>query len=136
MFPKDVKILIVDDMKTMRSLLQKVFKELGYENIEEADDGDIALNMLTRAHDANAPYEFVISDWHMPKMKGIELLEQVRDRWPEFPFCLLTTQISGVNLQKAKALNATAYLLKPINRPKLEAKLQKLWEYVQSKKAA
>ena len=75
MFPLDTKFLVVDDFATMRKIIKKVLNELGYTNVEESDDGKNALPLIHAAHDAGKPFQFVISDWNMPGMQGIDLLK-------------------------------------------------------------
>ena len=75
MFPLDTKFLVVDDFATMRKIIKKVLNELGYTNVEEADDGKTALPLIQGAHDAGKPYGFIVSDWNMPGMQGIDLLK-------------------------------------------------------------
>src|SRR6218665_860415 len=106
MFPNTTKFLIVDDFSTMRKIIKKVLNELGYTNVEEADDGKTALPMIQAAHDAGKPYEFVISDWNMPGMQGIDLLKACKadPRFKNSPFMLVTAESEQKHiLEAAKA---------------------------------
>ena len=75
----DMKILIVDDMGTMRKIIKKMLGEIGFENLDEADDGAPAWEMIQKAHDDGEPFEFIVSDWNMPNMSGLDLLKNIRE---------------------------------------------------------
>src|SRR4051794_24416173 len=94
MFDKNAKILIVDDMKTMRMVLRKALKDLGFEDIAEADDGATAWPLIEQAVSAGQPFDVILSDWNMPKMQGVELLKKVRShpRILSMPFVMVTAE--------------------------------------------
>ena len=106
---KPLRILVVDDSKVMRGVLRKM---LGCDGTEvlEAHDGKHALEVL-----AAEPVDCVISDWNMPRMKGIDLLRQVRQdaALAHLPFVMVTAEAMAQNVAEADAANVSAYLTKP-----------------------
>ncbi len=132
MFPTNTKFLIVDDFATMRKIIRKVLLELGYNQIEEADDGATAWPMIQTAHTTGAPYGFVISDWNMPKMPGIELLKTVRadERFKQLAFMLVTAESEQKHILEAAKAGVSDYVVKPFNGVTLRGKLERVWAKV------
>ena len=130
MFPLNTKILVVDDIESLRELLKAYLDRLGYTNIQEAEDGKLALEMLWAAHLAAKPFELVISDWNMPNLNGLELLEAIRQKehWKTLPFLFLTTESEKDKVLSAAQRGASNYIVKPIDEPLLKEKLQKIWD--------
>jgi len=122
---KDTKFLLVDDFSTMRRIVRNLLRELGYNNIEEAEDGVVALNKLKSGH-----YEFVISDWNMPNMDGLELLQQVRanPQLNHLPFLMITAEAKKENIIAAANAGANGYIVKPFTSTTLDEKLTRIFQ--------
>lgn len=129
MFPTDTKFLVVDDFATMRKIIKKVLNELGYTNVQEADDGKTALPLIQQAHDAGQPYGFIISDWNMPGMQGIDLLKACRvdPRFKSTPFMLVTAESEQKHILEAAKSGVSDYVVKPFNSATLKAKMERVW---------
>lgn len=123
--PRNMKILIVDDFSTMRRIVKHILAQLGFKNIEEAEDGKVALGKLRESH-----FEFVISDWNMPNMKGIDLLREVRadGALRELPFLMVTAESQKDNVQEAVQAGVSSYITKPFTTETLEAKLEQIFK--------
>ena len=123
----DVKmnILVVDDFATMRRIVKNILKQLGYENIHEADDGASALEVLKREK-----IDFIISDWNMPQMSGIELLKTVRatEAWKDLPFLMVTAEGQKENVIEAVKNKVNNYIVKPFTPETLMEKVSKIFE--------
>lgn len=129
MFPNTTKFLVVDDFATMRKIIKKVLNELGYTNVEEADDGKTALPMIQAAHDAGKPYEFIISDWNMPGMQGIDLLKACKadPRFKSTPFMLVTAESEQKHILEAAKAGVSDYVVKPFNSQTLKGKMERVY---------
>lgn len=125
-----LKVLVVDDMGTMRKIIKKMLKEIGYSNIEEAEDGKPAWQMIQEAHDANVPYQFIVSDWNMPGMTGIDLLKHVREHegMGKVPFLMVTAEAEQANVVIAVKAGVSNYIVKPFNKVTLEDKIKKIFK--------
>lgn len=125
MFKLDTKILVVDDMLTMRKIITKNLKEYGFSKIEEADDGATAWPALEHALQVNQPFQLVLSDWNMPGMKGIDLLKKVREdaRFKKLPFLLITAESEKSQVIEAIKLDVSDYIVKPFTAQHLKDKL-------------
>ncbi|GAB2951615.1 MULTISPECIES: chemotaxis response regulator CheY [Aquaspirillum] len=122
---KNLRFLVVDDFSTMRRIIRNLLKELGFTNVDEAEDGTAALHKLkTQA------YEFVISDWNMPNMTGIELLRAVRadPQIKHLPFLMITAEAKRENIIEAATAGANGYIVKPFTAAVLEEKLAKIFQ--------
>lgn len=121
----EIKILIVDDFPTMRKIVKQVLKQLGYTNVSEAEDGALALAFLK----ANPQIEFVISDWNMPNMTGIELLKSVRAdaKLKHLPFLMITAEADKENIVEAVKSGVSNYIVKPFNAGTLKEKIEKIF---------
>lgn len=130
MFPEATKILIVDDIQSLRDLLKAYLRRLGYWNIEEVVDGQDALDKLWEAQSKGEEFGLVISDWNMPTMTGLELLKRVRmvPDWKNLPFLLLTTESEKARIVQAVQAQVSNYMVKPIDEQTLKDKIQKVWE--------
>jgi two-component system chemotaxis response regulator CheY len=120
-----MKILIVDDFSTMRRILRNLLKELGFLNIEEAIDGQDALNKLR----SESNFEFVVSDWNMPNMTGIELLRAIRAdaTLKHLPVLMVTAEAKRENIIEAAQAGASGYVVKPFSVATLDEKLKKIF---------
>ena len=134
MFPTNTKFLVVDDFATMRKIIKKVLNELGYTNVEEADDGKTALPMIQAAHDAGQPYGFIISDWNMPGMTGIELLKTVRAdaKVGNLPILMVTAEAKREQIIEAAQAGVNGYVVKPFTAQALKDKIEKIFERIDS----
>lgn len=126
MFNLGIKVLVVDDFPTMRRIVKNLLKQLGFENIDEAEDGSQALKKLQTGE-----YGLVISDWNMPNMEGIELLRNVRQS-PEplknIPFLMVTAEAEKEKVIEAIKAGVDNYIVKPFTAELLTEKLSKIAE--------
>lgn len=129
MFPLETRILIADDMPTIRDLVKTQLKTLGFKNILEAPDGEQAMNTLVKNLSAGTPIELVISDWNMPKMTGLELLKYVRAsaEMAQLPFILLTSESERDQVTEAILSGVSQYVVKPFAAKSFEDKLKATW---------
>jgi two-component system chemotaxis response regulator CheY len=129
MFPVTTKFLVVDDFATMRKIIKKVLTELGYTNVEEADDGKPALAALKKAQSDGKPFDFVISDWNMPGMTGIDLLKACKadPQLKLLPFMLVTAESEQKNIIEAAKAGVSDYVVKPFNAATLKGKLERIY---------
>ena len=128
-----LKFLVVDDFSTMRRIVRNLLKELGYSNADEAEDGQIALNKLRMNK-----YDFVVSDWNMPNMTGIELLKNIRadDNLKHLPVLMITAEARKENIIEAAQNKASGYIVKPFTAATLDEKLTKIFKTLEQQKAA
>ena len=138
MFPSSTKFLVVDDFSTMRKVVKKILAELGYTNVVEAVDGKNAYETLLDASKTVNPIEVVISDWQMPNLKGIELLEKCRksEDFKDIPFMLVTAESEKDQIVQALKLNVSEYVIKPFSPAILKEKLTAVYNKFHSKKKA
>ena len=136
MFHNHTRILIVDDMPSLRDLLRAYLRRIGFRNISEADNGRIAYQAMLSAKTAGAPFELVISDWNMPELDGLELLKLVRSspEWKLLPFIILTTESEKGKVIEAVVAGASNYMVKPVEEEMLKDKLKKVWDKVAATK--
>ncbi len=123
MIPKDTPILIVDDMSTMRRIMANALRDLGFHQITEAVDGEDAWKQIQGAHKAKKRFEIVISDWNMPKLKGLDLLEKIRAN-PSVAgtvFVMLTAESQREQIAHALQAGVSGYILKPFTKEQLMA---------------
>ena len=115
-----IKFLVVDDYNTMQRILTNLLKQLGFTNVDAASDGQQALGMIK---DDN--FDFVISDWNMEPMTGIELLREVRgsDDLKHLPFIMITAESKTENVVAAKQAGVSNYIVKPFNAETLKGKI-------------
>jgi two-component system chemotaxis response regulator CheY len=118
-----MKILVVDDFTTMRRIVRNLLKQLGYENIDEAEDGQQALSKLK-----NDKYHFIISDWNMPNMTGIELLQHIRSdlELKSLPFLMVTAEAEKERVIEAIKTGVNNYIIKPFTAEILKDKMEKI----------
>ncbi|QDK38267.1 response regulator [Bdellovibrio sp. NC01] len=129
MFPADTKILVIDDMPSIRDLVKNTLKAMGYKNMLEAGDGEEGLKILMQNNVAGSQIQLVISDWNMPKMKGLDLLKQVRAtaEWVNLPFVLLTSESERDQVTEAVLAGVSQYIVKPFSAKIFEDKLKAAW---------
>ncbi len=120
-----MKILIVDDFSTMRRIIKNLLRDLGFTNTQEADDGATALPMLK-----NGDFDFLVTDWNMPGMTGIELLKQVRAdaRLASLPVLMVTAEAKRDQIIEAAQAGVNGYVVKPFTAQALKEKIDKIFE--------
>ncbi|MEW5771848.1 MAG: chemotaxis response regulator CheY [Pseudomonadota bacterium] len=125
MADKNLKFLVVDDFSTMRRIVRNLLKELGYTNVDEAEDGVAALQKLNGGN-----FQFVVTDWNMPNMTGIELLKAIRadGGLKHLPVLMITAEAKKENIIEAAQNGASGYIVKPFTAATLEEKLGKIFE--------
>jgi len=119
------KFLVVDDFSTMRRIVRNLLKELGYSNVDEAEDGVLALQKLR-----SEKFDFVVSDWNMPNMDGLEMLKQIRAdaTLSSLPVLMVTAEAKKENIIAAAQAGANGYVVKPFTAATLDEKLSKIFE--------
>jgi two-component system chemotaxis response regulator CheY len=124
----DMKFLIVDDFSTMRRIVRGLLKEMGYNKADEAEDGQVALNMLKSGH-----YDFVVSDINMPNMNGFDLLKNIRaeESLKNLPVLMVTAEAKKEDIVLAAQNGASGYIVKPFTKATLEEKLSKIIQKTQ-----
>lgn len=120
-----MKILIVDDFSTMRRIIKNLLRDLGFTNTAEADDGNTALPMLQSGN-----FDFLVTDWNMPGMTGIDLLRQVRadEKLKHLPVLMVTAEAKREQIIEAAQNGVNGYIIKPFTAQTLEEKLGKIFE--------
>jgi two-component system chemotaxis response regulator CheY len=121
----NTKFLVVDDFSTMRRIVRNLLKELGYSNVEEAEDGADGLNKLKQGG-----YDFVVSDWNMPNMDGLTMLQTIRadSALKSLPVLMVTAEAKKENIIAAAQAGANGYIVKPFTAATLDEKLAKIFE--------
>lgn len=121
------KFLIVDDFSTMRRIVRNLLKELGYTNADEAEDGVVALQKL---ESMSSEFDFVVSDWNMPNMDGLTLLQKIRSspQLKHLPVLMITAEAKKENIIAAAQAGASGYIVKPFTAATLAEKLEKIFE--------
>jgi two-component system chemotaxis response regulator CheY len=118
-----MKFLVVDDFSTMRRIVKNLLNDLGYAHVQEADDGTTALPMLR-----NGDFDFLITDWNMPGMPGLELLKAVRGdaRLSKMPVLMLTAEAKREQIIEAAQAGVNGYVIKPFTAVTLKEKIDKI----------
>lgn len=126
---KSMRILIVDDFSTMRRIIRNLLSDLGFKNIEEADDGNTALPLLKAGG-----FDFLITDWNMPGMQGIDLLKEVRKdpNLSGMPVMMVTAQAKKEEIVMAAQAGVNGYVVKPFTADTLKEKIEKIFERVEA----
>ncbi|MBA6253813.1 MULTISPECIES: chemotaxis response regulator CheY [unclassified Colwellia] len=122
---KNMKVLVVDDFSTMRRIVKNLLRDLGFTNISEADDGSTALPMLKEGS-----FDFVVTDWNMPGMQGIDLLKAIRAdaKLSHIPVLLITAEAKKEQIVMAAQAGVNGYIVKPFTAATLNAKLDKIFQ--------
>mgnify|MGYP002633372728 CR=1 FL=1 len=123
--PAKLRFLVVDDFSTMRRIIRNLLKELGYSNVDEAEDGAIGLHKLKTGE-----FDFVVTDWNMPNMDGLQLLQAVRadPALKHLPVLMITAEAKKENIISAAQAGASGYIVKPFTAGTLGEKLGKIFE--------
>lgn len=127
MFEASTKILIVDDMMTMRKLIAKTCKTLGFSDLTEANDGAKAWQAIS---ETDAGFGLVISDWNMPNCTGLDLLKRVRadSRFQALPFLMVTAEAEAHQVSEAVSAGVDNYVVKPFTVDSLKGKLELVYQ--------
>jgi len=122
---KNMRILVVDDFATMRRIIKNLLRDLGFANLEEADDGATALPLLK-----SGDFDFLITDWNMPIMEGIELLKEIRSdpRLCMLPVLMVTAEARREQIVRAAEAGVNGYIVKPFTAQTLEQKIAKIFD--------
>ncbi|MDO9182897.1 MAG: response regulator [Bacteriovorax sp.] len=126
----DIKILVVDDMSTMRKIIKNMLSQIGFTNISEADDGATAWPMIENAIKEGRPYEFIVSDWNMPQLSGLDLLKNVRSTpgLEKLPFLMITAEAEQGNVVIAVKAGVSNFIVKPFSAQVLKEKIDKIFK--------
>ena len=125
---KNMKILVVDDFSTMRRIIKNLLRDLGFTNTAEADDGLTALPMLQGGN-----FDFLVTDWNMPGMQGIDLLKAVRadEKLASMPVLMVTAEQKKEQIVEAAQAGVNGYIVKPFTAQTLKEKLEKIFERIE-----
>lgn len=128
----NLKFLVADDFSTMRRIVRNLLKELGFQNVDEAEDGVVALSKLR-----GSQFDFVVVDWNMPNLTGIDLLKEIRadDNLKHLPVLMVTAEAKKENIVSAAHAGASGYIVKPFTAVTLEEKLNKIFKNVNTQGA-
>lgn len=126
---KDMKILVVDDFSTMRRIIKNFLRDLGFNNTEDADDGSTALPMLQ-----TGDFDFLVTDWNMPGMQGIDLLKAVRQDpgLSSLPVLMVTAESKKDQIVEAAQAGVNGYVVKPFTALILNEKIEKIFERLEA----
>ncbi len=121
---KNMRILIVDDFSTMRRIIKNILRQLGFNNVQEADDGATAWPKLQ-----SEPFDLVITDWNMPKMSGLDLLKNIRndENLKDIPVLMVTAEALKENIIEAVKAGVSNYIIKPFTAETMQEKLEKIF---------
>ncbi len=124
-YDPSMRVLVVDDFSTMRRIVKNILRQLGFTNVVEADDGTTAWDVLNKDK-----IDFIISDWNMPQMTGIELLRKVRasEEFGHLPFLMVTAEAQQENIIEAVQAKVSNYIVKPFTPDTLGQKINKIFE--------
>ncbi|AKZ62984.1 chemotaxis protein CheY [Herbaspirillum hiltneri N3] len=125
----NTKFLVVDDFSTMRRIVRNLLKELGYTNVDEAEDGVQGLQKLR-----SDQFDFVVSDWNMPNMDGLTMLQEIRKdpALSKLPVLMVTAEAKKENIVAAAQAGANGYVVKPFTAATLDEKLGKIFEKLEA----
>ncbi|MBF0537976.1 MAG: chemotaxis response regulator CheY [Nitrospirae bacterium] len=124
-YDKNMKILVVDDFSTMRRIVKNILKQLGFDKIEEAEDGEQAFTKLK-----NGAFDFLVTDWNMPNVSGLELLKRVRSdaKLKSMPVLMVTAEAEKEQVVEAVKAGVNNYVIKPFTADVLKEKIEKIFE--------
>ena len=127
---KNMRFLVVDDFSTMRRIVRNLLKELGFTNVDEAEDGAVALQKLK-----SGGFDFVVSDWNMPNMDGLTMLQKIRadDELKQLPVLMVTAEAKKENIIAAAQAGASGYDVKPFTAATLDEKLSKIFQNLEAR---
>lgn len=121
----NMKVLVIDDFSTMRRIVKNILRQIGFTNIIEADDGTTAWEIINKEK-----VDFVVSDWNMPQMTGIELLRKVRssEQYSGLPFLMVTAEAQQENIIEAVQAKVSNYIVKPFTAETMKQKIDKIFD--------
>lgn len=124
-YDKNMRVLVVDDFSTMRRIVKNILRQLGFNNIVEADDGSTAWEVLNKDK-----IDFIVSDWNMPELPGIDLLRKVRasEEFKDIPFLMVTAEGLQENIIEAVQAKVSNYIVKPFTAETLGQKIDKIFD--------
>ncbi len=124
-----MKILIIDNTASMRKVVKSMLNQMGFKNIHEADDGATAWPLIEEGQKSNEPVEFIISDWNMPKMNGLDLLKKIRESedFKKLPFLMIAGEAEQGNVVIAVKAGVTNFIVKPFSAETLKEKIGKIF---------
>lgn len=125
----NMKILVVDDMSTMRKVVKNMLGQMGFKNVIESDDGKNALPLIQNAYQTGDPFEFIISDWNMPGMTGLDLLKTLKasDEYKDVPFLMVTAEAEQGSVMIAVKAGVSNFIVKPFSAQILREKIEKIF---------
>ena len=123
-YDPDMRVLVVDDFSTMRRIVKNILRQLGFNNVVEAGDGTTAWEILNKEK-----IDFIVSDWNMPQMAGIDLLRKVRasEEFANTPFLLVTAEAQQENIIEAVQAKVSNYIVKPFTAETMKQKIDKIF---------
>jgi len=123
-YDTDMRVLIVDDFATMRRIIRNILRQLGFNNVVEADDGTTAWDVIN-----SDKIDFIVSDWNMPNMPGIDLLRKVRESevYGNTPFLMVTAEAQQENIIEAAQAKVSNYIVKPFTADTMKMKIDKIF---------
>lgn len=123
-YDTNMRVLVVDDFSTMRRIIKNILRQLDLNNVVEADDGTTAWEILNKDH-----IDFIVSDWNMPQMTGIELLRKVRasEAYARLPFLMVTAEAQQANIIEAAQAGVSNYIVKPFTAETMKQKIDKIF---------
>ena len=125
----NMKTIVIDDMMTMRKIIQKMLAQIGFTNVVEADDGATAWPMIEEAAAKGEPFDFIVSDWNMPQMSGLDLLKKIRatEGISKTPFLMITAEAEQSNVVKVVQAGVSNFVVKPFKPEVLKEKIDKVF---------
>ncbi len=128
-FDPNLKTLIIDDMAVMRKMVSRILSGLGFLNLDMAEDGKQALDKIMEAQKAGQPFQFIVSDWNMPRMTGLELLKELRgkEEYKKLPFLMVTAEGEKENLILAIKSGVSNFIVKPFTPETMKEKIDKIF---------
>lgn len=134
MWKSDARILVIDDMTTMRKVVIKSLKEFGFTDFQEASDGNLGWEVLNQS---SPPIQLIISDWNMPNCSGLDLLKKIRSdaKFRNLPFILLTAESESHQVMEAVRSGVSNYIVKPFTPPQLKEKIDQTYKKIYGGKA-
>lgn len=129
-FDPKMKTIVIDDMMTMRKIISRILKDhLGFSDVHTADDGATAWPMIEKAKEEGQPFDFIVSDWNMPKMSGLDLLKKIRstEGLKDTPFLMITAEAEQANVVKVLQAGVSNFIVKPFKPDTLKEKIDKIF---------
>ncbi|MFZ4714486.1 MAG: response regulator [Bacteriovoracaceae bacterium] len=129
MLKANMKILLVDDVSTMRKMIKGHLQQMGFTNVSEAEDGEPAWKLIQEGIEKKQPYEFIISDWDMPGLNGLELVKNIRSFEPtkKLPFLMITADADQTTVVTAVKAGVNNFIIKPFSVATLKEKIDKIF---------